>query len=71
MYVNMMARGGAGGGAARKSAMGQRIVAILPYIKQEIPVMIVFRFTTIFWLCQHVFCGKEDKALRGKHQRGY
>lgn len=40
MWVNMMARSG---GGAKKTAMGQRIIAILPYIKQEIPVMIVFR----------------------------
>jgi len=40
MWVNMMARGGQG---AKKSAIGQRIVGILPYIKQEIPIIIVFR----------------------------
>ena len=27
----------------KKSAMGQRIVVTLPYIRQEIPIMIVFR----------------------------
>ena len=37
----MMARGGQN---IKKSAIGQRIVAILPYIKQEIPIMIVFRY---------------------------
>ena len=36
----MMARGGQN---IKKSAIGQRIVAVLPYIKQEIPIMIVFR----------------------------
>uniref|UniRef100_A0A5S6QXK6 DNA-directed RNA polymerase subunit beta n=2 Tax=Trichuris muris TaxID=70415 RepID=A0A5S6QXK6_TRIMR len=40
VWVNMFARGG---GGAKKSVMGQRIIAILPYIKQEIPIMIVFR----------------------------
>ncbi|TKR68631.1 hypothetical protein L596_024590 [Steinernema carpocapsae] len=40
LWVNMMARAG---GQNKKSAMGQRIIAIMPYIKQEIPVMIVFR----------------------------
>lgn len=40
--VNMLARGG-GGAGGRRSATGQRIVTILPYIKQEIPVIIVFR----------------------------
>ena len=29
--------------SARKNAIGQRIIAILPYIKQEIPVIIVLR----------------------------
>ena len=36
----MLARGGQN---IKKSAIGQRIVAVLPYIKQEIPIMIVFR----------------------------
>jgi len=40
MWVNMMAKGGSG---LKKSALGQKILAILPYIKTEIPVMIVFR----------------------------
>lgn len=33
LWVNMMSRGGKQGG---KSSMGQRIIAILPYIKQVI-----------------------------------
>ena len=41
LWINMMARGGQN---IKKSAIGQRIVAILPYIKQEIPIMIVFRY---------------------------
>ena len=28
---------------AKKTAIGQRIIGILPYIKQEIPIIIVFR----------------------------
>ncbi len=40
LYVNMLARGGQGG---RKSAIGQPIIAIIPYIKQEIPIIVVFR----------------------------
>ncbi|XP_065578696.1 DNA-directed RNA polymerase II subunit RPB2 [Artemia franciscana] len=40
LYVNMMAKGGQN---LKKSAIGQRIIAIVPYIKQEIPIMIVFR----------------------------
>ena len=33
----------AGAGRAEHQEVGQRIVAVLPYIKQEIPIMIVFR----------------------------
>ncbi|CAF0895008.1 unnamed protein product, partial [Didymodactylos carnosus] len=40
LWVNLMAKGGQGG---RKSAIGQPIVGILPYINREIPIMIVFR----------------------------
>ena len=40
LWVSQLARGGTG---VKKSAMGQRIVVILPYIRQEIPIMIVFR----------------------------
>lgn len=41
MWVNLHAKGG--GQGAKKSAVGQRITAIIPYIRQEIPIMIVFR----------------------------
>ena len=44
LWINMMARGGQN---IKKSAIGQRIVAILPYIKQEIPIMIVFRYMIV------------------------
>ena len=40
LWVSQLARGGTG---VKKSAMGQRIVVTLPYIRQEIPIMIVFR----------------------------
>ncbi|XP_033632783.1 DNA-directed RNA polymerase II subunit RPB2 [Asterias rubens] len=40
IWVHLMAKGGQG---SRKSAIGQRIAAILPYIRLEIPIMIVFR----------------------------
>ena len=40
LWVSQMSRGGSG---SKKSAIGQRIVATLPYIRQEIPIMIVFR----------------------------
>ena len=40
IYVNMLARGSQGG---RKSGIGQPIIAIIQYIKQEIPIVVVFR----------------------------
>uniref|UniRef100_A0A0N5BX22 DNA-directed RNA polymerase subunit beta n=1 Tax=Strongyloides papillosus TaxID=174720 RepID=A0A0N5BX22_STREA len=40
-WVNMLNR--SGGIAGKKGGVGQKIIAILPYIKQEIPIMIVFR----------------------------
>ncbi|XP_031624411.1 DNA-directed RNA polymerase II subunit RPB2-like [Contarinia nasturtii] len=40
LWVNMMARRQL---ISRKSTFGQPIIAILPYIKQEIPIMVVFR----------------------------
>jgi DNA-directed RNA polymerase II subunit RPB2 len=40
LWVSQLSRGGSG---VKKSATGQRIVATLPYIKQEIPIMVVFR----------------------------
>lgn len=40
LWVSQMAKGGSG---VKRSALGQRIVATLPYIRQEIPIMVVFR----------------------------
>ena len=40
LWVSQLASGGVG---VKKSAIGRRIVATLPYIKQEVPIMIVFR----------------------------
>lgn len=40
LWVNMMARRQL---ISRKSSFGQPIIAILPYIKQEIPIIVVFR----------------------------
>ena len=38
LWVNMIARGGAG---ARKVAIGQRIIAILPYIRQVLLLLLL------------------------------
>ncbi|KAH7727814.1 dna-directed rna polymerase [Aphelenchoides avenae] len=48
------------------SAMGQRIIAILPYIKQEIPVMIVFRalgFVSDRDILEHIIYDFEDPEM--------
>ncbi|GMR39902.1 hypothetical protein PMAYCL1PPCAC_10097, partial [Pristionchus mayeri] len=64
LWVNMMAR--SGGGGAKKAAMGQRIIAVLPYIKQEIPVMIVFRalgFVSDRDILEHIIYDFEDPEM--------
>jgi DNA-directed RNA polymerase beta subunit len=65
----MMTRGGGGGGgsgAKSKSAMGQRIMCILPYIKQEIPIMIVFRalgFVSDRDILEHIIYDFDDPEM--------
>lgn len=64
IWVNMLARGG--GKAGHKTAMGQRIIAILPYIKQEIPVLIVFRalgFVSDRDILEHIIYDFEDPEM--------
>ncbi|KAK3589431.1 hypothetical protein CHS0354_020760 [Potamilus streckersoni] len=63
LWVNMMARGGQG---AKKSAIGQRIIAILPYIKQEIPIIIVFRalgFVSDRDILEHIIYDFDDPEM--------
>ena len=63
LWVNMLARGGQN---IKKSAIGQRIVGILPYIKQEIPIMIVFRalgFVADRDILEHVIYEFDDPEL--------
>ncbi len=63
MWVNMLARGGTN---IKKSAIGQRIVGILPYIKQEIPIMIVFRalgFVADRDILEHIIYDFDDPEL--------
>ena len=55
-----------GGQNIKKSAIGQRIVGILPYIKQEIPIMIVFRalgFVADRDILEHVIYDFDDPEL--------
>lgn len=63
LFVSMVARGG---GGAKKSAIGQRIVATIPYIKQEIPIMIVFRalgFVSDRDILEHIIYDFEDQEM--------
>jgi len=41
IWINLLAR--SGGTGVKKSAIGRRIAAILPYVKQDTPIIIVFR----------------------------
>ena len=55
-----------GGQNIKKSAIGQRIVGILPYVKQEIPIMIVFRalgFVADRDILEHVIYDFDDPEL--------
>ena len=63
LWVNMMARGHYG---AKKTAIGQRMIAIIPYIKQEIPVMIVFRalgFVADRDILEHIIYDFDDPEM--------
>jgi DNA-directed RNA polymerase II subunit RPB2 len=63
LWVSMLSRGGAG---MRKSALGQRIVATVPYIKQELPVIVLFRalgFVTDRDILEHIIYDFDDQEL--------
>lgn len=63
IWVNMLSRGSAG---AKKTAIGQRIIAIIPYIKQEIPIMIVFRalgFVADRDILEHIIYDFDDPEM--------
>ncbi|CAG5994499.1 unnamed protein product [Menidia menidia] len=60
---NMMARGGQG---VKKSAIGQRIVSTLPYIRQEVPIIIVFRalgFVSDRDILEHIIYDFDDPEM--------
>ncbi len=62
LWVNMLARGSQG----KKTTVGQRIIAIIPYIKQEIPIMIVFRalgFVADRDILEHIIYDFEDPEM--------
>ncbi|EJY57456.1 AAEL017213-PA [Aedes aegypti] len=63
LWCNMMARGGQ---SIKKSAIGQRVIAILPYVKQEIPIMIVFRalgFVADRDILEHIIYDFDDPEM--------
>merc|ERR1719187_3216631 len=63
LWINMLARGGS---SAKKSAIGQRIIGILPYVKQEIPIMIVFRalgFVSDRDILEHIIYDFDDPEM--------
>ena len=63
MWVSMLARGGQ---SSRKTGIGQRIVATLPYVKQEIPIMIIFRalgFVSDRDILEHIIYDFDDQEL--------
>uniref|UniRef100_A0A8C4TMK3 DNA-directed RNA polymerase subunit beta n=1 Tax=Erpetoichthys calabaricus TaxID=27687 RepID=A0A8C4TMK3_ERPCA len=63
IWVSMMARGGQG---VKKSAIGQRIVATLPYIRQEVPIIIVFRalgFVSDRDILEHIIYDFDDPEM--------
>jgi DNA-directed RNA polymerase II subunit RPB2 len=63
IWVNMMSRGSTG---AKKTAIGQRIIAVMPYIKQEIPIMIVFRalgFVADRDILEHIIYDFDDPEM--------
>ncbi|OQV25070.1 DNA-directed RNA polymerase II subunit RPB2 [Hypsibius exemplaris] len=65
MTVNMLSRGGQGG-SSKKSAIGQRIECVLPYIKQPIPIIIVFRalgFVADRDILEHIVYDFEDQEM--------
>ena len=63
LWVGMLARGG---GQARRATIGQRIVATLPYISQEVPIMIVFRalgFVSDRDILEHIIYDFDDQEM--------
>ena len=69
LWVSQLVKGGAG---VKKSTIGQRIVATLPYIRQEIPIMIVFRalgFVSDRDILEHIIYDFSDIEMMEKVRR--
>jgi DNA-directed RNA polymerase II subunit RPB2 len=59
----MMSRGGQ---TMKKTSIGQKIIAVIPYIKQEIPIMIVFRalgFVADRDILEHIIYDFDDPEM--------
>ncbi|KRY73812.1 DNA-directed RNA polymerase II subunit RPB2 [Trichinella pseudospiralis] len=67
IWVSLYARGGGHGSAnTKKQVMGQRIIVNLPYVKQEIPVIIVFRalgFVSDRDILEHIVYDFDDAEM--------
>lgn len=62
-WVNLMAQRKLSG---KNSSLGQPIIAILPYIKQEIPIAVVFRalgFISDHNILEHIVCDFDDHEM--------
>lgn len=65
-WVNMLPRGSSAKGARKSTAMGPKIIALLPYIRQEIPVIIVFRalgFVSDRDILEHIIYDFDDPEM--------
>ena len=55
-----------GGAGVKKSAIGRRIAAILPYVKQDTPIIIVFRalgFVSDRDILEHIVYDFDDPEM--------
>jgi DNA-directed RNA polymerase II subunit RPB2 len=64
IWINLLGR--QGGAGVKKSAIGRRIAAILPYVKQDTPIIIVFRalgFVSDRDILEHIVYDFEDPEM--------
>ena len=64
IWINLLSR--TGGAGVKKSAIGRRIAAILPYVKQDTPIIIVFRalgFVSDRDILEHIVYDFEDPEM--------
>ena len=71
MFISMLARGG---GGSKKGPYGQRIIATVPYIRLEIPIMIVFRalgYVSDRDILEHIIYDFEDIEMMEMVSAGF